>query len=61
MTVGPSVPILRAVDRAAFVTALALRLRRAGVAVGLTGVEAFVRVWPSARPRRTEPSTGWPG
>ena len=35
--------MLRAVDRAAFATAFALRLRRAGVAVGLTGVEAFVR------------------
>ncbi len=43
MSGNPSVPLLRTVDRAAFATTLALRLRRAGVAVGLTGVEAFVR------------------
>jgi uncharacterized protein with von Willebrand factor type A (vWA) domain len=35
--------LLRGIDRAAFVVAFAARLRRAGVAVGLTGIEAFAR------------------
>lgn len=37
----PATVVLRGVDRAAFVTALAMRLRSAGVAVGLTATEAF--------------------
>jgi uncharacterized protein with von Willebrand factor type A (vWA) domain len=35
--------VLRGVDRAAFAVAFALRLRRAGIPVGLTAVEDFVR------------------
>ncbi|HZW42853.1 MAG TPA: hypothetical protein VFF32_00485 [Dermatophilaceae bacterium] len=37
----PPVVLLRGVDRAAFATAFAVRLRQHGVPVGLTGVEDF--------------------
>jgi uncharacterized protein with von Willebrand factor type A (vWA) domain len=35
--------VLRGVDRASFAVAFVMRLRRAGVPVGLTGIEDFVR------------------
>lgn len=41
--------VLRGVDRAAFVTAMALRLRRAGVPVGLTATEDLARALVSSR------------
>jgi len=41
--------MLRGVDRAAFVTAMALRLRRSGVAVGLTATEDLARALESTR------------
>jgi uncharacterized protein with von Willebrand factor type A (vWA) domain len=41
--------VLRGVDRAAFVTALTMRLRAAGIGVGLTAAEAFARALAVAR------------
>jgi uncharacterized protein with von Willebrand factor type A (vWA) domain len=46
--------VLRGVDRAAFAVALTQRLRRAGVPVGLTGVDDFVRALGIRLPRTTE-------
>jgi uncharacterized protein with von Willebrand factor type A (vWA) domain len=46
---GPTV-LLRGVDRAAFAVAFASRLRRGGVPVGVTSVEAFVRALTAAPP-----------
>ena len=43
-------PILASVDRAGFAVALALRLRRAGVAVGLASIDAFVAGLITAQP-----------
>lgn len=55
-TPGPtpvSHTLLRGVDRASFATALAVRLRAHGVAVGFSGAEDFVRAlslaWPASR------------
>jgi hypothetical protein len=42
--------LLRGVDRASFAVALAERLRRAGVMVGLTSVEDFVRALAASPP-----------
>ncbi|MEU1745765.1 vWA domain-containing protein [Micromonospora arida] len=42
--------VLRGVDRAAFAVALAGRLRRAGVAAGLTDVDDFVRALAASPP-----------
>lgn len=43
--------LLRGVDRAAFAVAFAVRLRAAGVPVGLTGVELFCRALAGNQPR----------
>jgi uncharacterized protein with von Willebrand factor type A (vWA) domain len=42
--------ILPGIDRAAFATGLAVRLRTAGVAVGLSGVDAFAAALAAAPP-----------
>jgi len=42
--------LLRGVDRAAFATAFAVRLRQHGVPVGLTGIEDFARALVVIRP-----------
>ncbi|WP_406118670.1 vWA domain-containing protein [Streptomyces sp. NBC_00989] len=54
----PSGPLLPAVDRAAFATALAARLREHGVSVGLTGTRDFVDALAAAPPR-TRTSLYW--
>jgi len=51
-------PLLPAVDRAAFATALAARLREHGVSVGLTGTRDFVDALAAAPPR-TRTSLYW--
>jgi len=45
--------LLRGIDRAAFAVALTERLRRAGVSVGLTGTDDFVRALSVSPPRST--------
>ena len=54
----PSGPLLPAVDRAAFATALAARLREHGVPVGLTATRDFVDALAAASPR-TRTSLYW--
>ena len=54
----PSGPLLPAVDRAAFATALATRLREHGVPVGLTATRDFVDALAAAPPR-TRTSLYW--
>lgn len=46
-----SVGLLRGVDRAAFAVALTARLRAAGVAVHLSGVQSLVQAWGASPPR----------
>jgi uncharacterized protein len=47
---NPPGVLFRGIDRAAFVAALASKLRRAGVGIGLTNVEAFVRALDAQDP-----------
>jgi uncharacterized protein len=47
---APTGPLLRAVDRAAFVVALGDRLRRAGVPVTLTALGTFTDAWGVSPP-----------
>jgi uncharacterized protein with von Willebrand factor type A (vWA) domain len=54
----PSGPLLPVVDRAAFATALAARLKEHGVRVGLTGTRDFVDALAAAPPR-TRTSLYW--
>jgi hypothetical protein len=54
----PSGPLLPAVDRAAFATALATRLREHGVPVGLTATRDFVDALAATSPR-TRTSLYW--
>jgi uncharacterized protein with von Willebrand factor type A (vWA) domain len=50
--------MLRGVDRAAFATSLGLRLRSAGIEVGLTAIELFTRALAASPPDR-RPAIYW--